>query len=389
MRKFPIENPAPDFDYLLEVMGGKKEPGRVLFCEMLIDEEIKKFIIENHFEEENYPPVVTFGPKSGDDPENSDSIENKEAAEKYYRQLINFYYRMGYSFLADYEFLVNFQSFNTVSRIGKDPDHVQFARETRHWAQEGRGLIQTWEDFEKFPWKESEELVERYGDHIDFLTRNLPDGMKLAVVGSVLEQVMEWIMGYEGVMYNVYDDPGLVGAVFDRVGKLVYDLYVIAAPMEGVGVIWHGDDLGYKTGTILSPAHLRKWVFPWFRKYARVAHDNNKPVWYHACGNKDEVMEDFIEDIQFDAIHSFEDPSYPVTEYKKRYGDRIGLMGGVDIDRMTRLNEDELRKYVRGILDVCVPGGRYLLGSGNSVCNYIPVNNYLVMMDEGFNYFRS
>ena len=82
--------------------------------------------------------------------------------------------------------------------------------------------------------------------------------MKLAVVGCVLEQVMEWIMGYEGVLYNVYDNPELVGAVFYKAGKLIYDLYMIAAPMEGVGVIWHGDDLGYKTGTILSPALLRK-----------------------------------------------------------------------------------------------------------------------------------
>jgi uroporphyrinogen decarboxylase len=388
MQKFSLEKPEPDFDYLIEVMGGKTEPDRALFCEMLIDEEIKKFIIENYFEEENYPPVVTFGGSSGEETDIRDKSENKKAAENYYRQLINFYYRMGYSFLADYEFLVNFQSFNTVSRIGRDPDTAQFARDARHWAQEGKGLIQNWEDFEKFPWKESEELVLMYADHIDFLGRNLPDGMKLAVVGSVLEQVMEWIMGYEGVMYNVYDDPDLVGAVFDKVGKLVYDLYVLAAPMEAVGIIWHGDDLGYKSGTILSPNHLKKWVFPWFKKYAAIAHENNKPAWYHACGNKAEVMEDFIEDIRFDAIHSFEDPSYPVTEYKKMYGDRIGLVGGVDVDRMTRLNEEELREYVRGILNVCVPGGRYLLGSGNSVCSYIPVNNYLAMMDEGIKYFR-
>ena len=58
-------------------------------------------------------------------------------------------------------------------------------------------------------------------------------------------------------------------------------------------------------------------------------------------------------------------------------------------DRFARrlLTENELRDYVRNILDVCMPGGRYLLGSGNSVCNYIPVDNYFAMMDEGFKYF--
>jgi uroporphyrinogen decarboxylase len=321
---------------------------------------------------------VTFGGGGGDA---SDS-EAVQASERYYAQLIDFYYRMGYSVIADYEFLVNFQSFNTVGRIGRDPDSAQFARKERHWAQEGRGVIQSWKDFELFPWKDAGALVERYGDHLDFLQRHLPDGMKLTVVGSVLEQVMEWIMGYEGMLYSVYDDPSLIEATVDQVGGLVQDLYRIAAPLDSVGVIWHGDDIGFNTSTLLSPEHLRKWIFPWFKKYAEIAHGNGKPIWYHACGNKDEVMEDFIEDIGFDAIHSFEDSGNRVTSYKKRYGDRIGLIGGVDIDALTRLGEEELRGYVRGILDICMPGGRYVFGSGNSVCNYIPVKNYLIMLDE-------
>lgn len=387
MIKFPLKNPKPDFVYLLNVLAGVKEPNSVPLCEMLIDEEIKKFIIEKYFNEVNYPPTVTFGGSAeGKGQVVKDYRETREASEKYYKQLIKFYYRMGYSFIADYEFLVNFQSFNNVARIGRDPDTTDFPRGDRHWAQEGRGVIRTWEDYEKFPWKKSRELVEGYGDHIEFLSKNLPDGMKIAVVGSVLEQVMEWILGYEGVFYNIYDDPWLVETTFNEVGKLVNDLYTLSAPMDGVGVIWHGDDLGYKTSTLLSPDHLRRWIFPWFKKYADIAHSHNKPIWYHACGNKDEVIEDFIEDIHFDALHSFEDMSNPVTEYKKKYGARIALMGGVDVDKLTRLNEGELRKYVRKILDVCVPGGRYAFGSGNSICNYVPVKNYLVMLDEGIRY---
>jgi uroporphyrinogen decarboxylase len=383
MNQFPLKKPDPDFNHLLDVLSGKEQPRRVLFCEMLIDEEIKKYLIENYFNETNYPPTVTFGGSSGNA---SDYEASKEASDLYYRQLIDFYYRMGYSVVADFEFLVNFQSFNTVARIGKDPDTAQFARGERHWAQEGRGVIQSWEDFEKFPWKEAKALVERYGDHLEFLGQQLPEGMKLAVVGSILEQVMEWILGYEGVLYNVYDDPVFVETICNEVGKLVYELYVIAANMDCVGVIWHGDDLGFSRATLLSPGHLRKWIFPWFRKYADIAHGQGKPIWYHACGNKDEVMEDFIEDIGFDALHSFEDSSNPVTAYKKRYGNRIALMGGVDIDNLTRLEEEELRSYVRNILQTCMPGGRYVLGSGNSVCNYVPVFNYLTMLDEGMRF---
>ena len=386
MIKIPLKNPKPDFEELLKVLSGEKEPEKVHFVEMLIDEEIKKILIEDYFGEKNYPPTVTFGGSEEGAAGDKDYRENKEASEKYYKQLINFYYRMGYSVLADYEFLVNFQAFNTVGRIGKDPDTTDQAREQRHWAQESIGLIQSWKDVEKFPWKKVEKLVERYGDHLEFLSKNLPDGMKLAVVGSILEQVMEWLLGYEGVLYNIYDNPDFIESIFNKVGQIVYELYEVAAPMEGVGVIWHGDDLGYKSGTILSPDHLRKWVFPWFKKYAILAHKYNKPIWFHACGNKKEVMKDFIEDIKFDALHSFEDSNCSVIDYKKKYGDRIALMGGVDIDKLTRLDEKDLRKYIRNILDKCMPGGKYVLGSGNSICNFTPVGNYLIMLDEGTNY---
>jgi len=61
-------------------------------------------------------------------------------------------------------------------------------------------------------------------------------------------------------------------------------------------------------------------------------------------------------------------------------------MGGVDIDKLTRLDEGALRRYIRNILDKCMPGGKYVLGSGNSICNFTPVGNYLIMLDEGTNY---
>ena len=31
----------------------------------------------------------------------------------------------------------------------------------------------------------------------------------------------------------------------------------------------------------------------------------------------------------------------------------------------------------------CAPGGGYALGTGNTVANYIPVKNYLAMLEAG------
>lgn len=51
--------------------------------------------------------------------------------------------------------------------------------------------------------------------------------------------------------------------------------------------------------------------------------------------------------------------------------------------KLCRLNEESLRKYIREILDKCMVDGKYALGSGNSIANYVPVKNYLIMLEEG------
>jgi len=72
-----------------------------------------------------------------------------------------------------------------------------------------------------------------------------------------------------------------------------------------------------------------------------------------------------------------------VADFKARYGDRVATLGGADVDKMARLDEASLREYIQSILEQCMPGGRFALGTGNSVANYIPLQNYFIMLEEG------
>ena len=49
-------------------------------------------------------------------------------------------------------------------------------------------------------------------------------------------------------------------------------------------------------------------------------------------------------------------------------------------------SEGAVRERVRHTLDACMPGGGYCLGTGNTVANYLPLDNYLAMLDEGRRY---
>ena len=115
---------------------------------------------------------------------------------------------------------------------------------------------------------------------------------------------------------------------------------------------------------------------------AACAHEHGKLYLFHSCGKVDALMDELIDDIGIDAKHSFEDTVVPVTEAKRRWGDRVGLLGGLDVDYIARRSEPDIRRRVRRTLEVCHPGGGYCLGLGNWVTRYIPVDHYLAVLDE-------
>jgi uroporphyrinogen decarboxylase len=53
------------------------------------------------------------------------------------------------------------------------------------------------------------------------------------------------------------------------------------------------------------------------------------------------------------------------------------------MDFMIRADEQAVRARTRDTLEKCHPGGGYCLGTGNSVANYMNLDNYLAMLDEG------
>jgi D-alanyl-D-alanine carboxypeptidase len=58
----------------------------------------------------------------------------------------------------------------------------------------------------------------------------------------------------------------------------------------------------------------------------------------------------------------------------------------VDVDLLARGTEEQVRTRTRGILESCAPSRGYVLGSGNSITNYVSPRNYLAMLDEGWRY---
>ncbi len=252
---------------------------------------------------------------------------------------------------------------------------------TESHGSEASVVIKNREDFDKYPWPPLTSPID-FG-HFETVAGLIPDGVK--IVGGVCAGPYEWasqMMGVMGLSYALFDDPALVDDVFQKIGSLHHSAVRQLASMDAIGALRQGDDLGFKTSTFLRPEQLRKCVFPTYSKMVAEAHQQGKAFILHSCGNLESVYEDLIEGCKIDAKHSFEDVILPVQDFKKQYGDRITPLGGLDVDFLCRNSKEELRSYTRKKTEECFYDGCWALGTGNSLTNYMPVENYITVLEE-------
>ena len=239
-------------------------------------------------------------------------------------------------------------------------------------------LITDRESFENYQWPEIDTF--EYSQY-EKIKPFLPEGMKIIVngPGGVLENTVS-LVGYENLCIMSVEDPDLLQKIFDAVGSRLADHYTEAVKYDTVGALIGNDDWGFNTQTMLPPADLDRYVFKWHRRIVEIAHDAGMPAILHSCGNLSKVMDVVIDDIGYDGKHSFEDKIQPVEEAYEQYGDRIAIMGGIDVDFICRRSPEEVYERSANMLDRAEGRGGFALGSGNSIPTYVPDEGYLAMI---------
>lgn len=356
--------PDPDFGRLRQALLRQGVSDRLPLFEVRIDDEMLSAILGERVQNPGYVNRVV---------QKADG-SSREESKRYVQQLALAYYNLGY----DYVMLPTYLPMDTHVLVAQDT--APLAREKgRTWVDETQGPISNWAEFERYGWGRAEDAdlfqVEHAGDI-------LPDGMGLIVAAR---GVMEWLlrlMGFETLCYALTNDPDLVAAVAEQISKPVVEHVRSLSQMDRVSAIVLYDDMGFRTNTFISPRDLRNYVLPWTKACAAVTHAQGMPFILHACGNLEKIMDDLIEDVGVDAKHSFEDNIMPMAELKAKYGRRIGLLGGVDMHTLAAGTEEMVRTATREAIQACAPGGGFAFGSGNTLANYVPLNNYFSMLDE-------
>jgi len=247
------------------------------------------------------------------------------------------------------------------------------------------GPIQTRKDFEKYPFDEIPQIFwERYESHFEALKKVLPPGMKLfGGCGYGVFESAQDLVGYEYLCIMLFQDPELFRDLFNKIGDLYITLWskVIEKYSDLFAFFRMGDDLGFKTSTLMSPETYSQHLFPQYKRIIDLIHNNGKRFLLHCCGNIFTIMDDLIE-LGIDAKHSNEDDIAPFMKWIDLYSERIGLFGGIDVNTLCLNSYDDVYRFVlENGTEYRRNAKGYGLGSGNSIAGYVSVEGYMAMID--------
>jgi len=196
------------------------------------------------------------------------------------------------------------------------------------------------------------------------------------------------VMGFENFAYQLADDPGFVQAVIEKLATSQMAVLEALLQYDCVGAIWMPDDLAYNSGPMVSPRVYQQYIYPWYVHIVERSHQANIPVGLHSDGDLTRLLPDLIA-CGFDCIHPFEPPLNDIVKIKREWGHRIALAGNIDLKHTLCDGTPQTVKaevcYKSGQL---APGGGWLVGSSNSIPEFVPIENYRALLEASLKYGR-
>ena len=350
-----IQRPdKPDFErFLTAIRGGC--PDRVPVAEALVDNQVKASVLGR--------PIRNLA----DD--------------------VAFWEKAGYDFVCLPSGILDpAQTISAETTLGArddryDKDDVKVA-----WAEEGTGQITGTAGLDGYPWPAVEDLVPA---HLTEVTRHLPDAMKVVVTTGKVFTAAWQLMGFEAFCLATLDHPDLIEALFDRIARLQFAAFERICSNDAIGGFWFSDDVAYSEGLMVASDILQRHVFPWYARMVELAHQSGKIAIYHSDGRLWSVLDDII-GCGFDALHPIEPKAMDIVDVRRRTKGKLSLIGNIDLDfPLTTGTPKDVRAQVRQRITDLAPDGGYLVGSSNSIPDWVPVENYVAMLQATFDYGHS
>jgi len=183
-------------------------------------------------------------------------------------------------------------------------------------------------------------------------------------------------MGYEGFSYALADDPTLPLEILKRYVDWTVEALDALMPV-GFDCVLCGDDMAHKTAPFFSPTWFENEVLPLIR---RVTDAMTVPWVLHCDGNVEPLFPGLFS-LGISGLNPIEPEAMDIFELKRKYGDRLTLIGNIDINTLALGTPDQTWDEVREKISRLTRGGRYVVSSSTSIPEYVKPENYRAMVE--------
>jgi len=155
----------------------------------------------------------------------------------------------------------------------------------------------------------------------------------------------------------------------------------------GVDGITGGNDWAFKTGPLFSVRHLRELIAPYLKAIVDETHRCGLPYIKHGDGDLRTHLPVLVDEVGIDGLHAIEpEANMDIVALKRRYGNRLALLGNLDCALLARGTPEAIVAQVRHLMHKVAPGGGYVFSTSNSVLMDVPLENLYAMLDAAHRY---
>lgn len=194
-------------------------------------------------------------------------------------------------------------------------------------------------------------------------------------VGGFFGYLNMWV-GTQDLMLLFYDDPGLIEDMMDTILYLEIEMVRKVSRDIALDWVWYWEDMAYRSGPMISPEMVRRFMLPRYQKLNEVIHGAGCEVIYLDCdGNIDQLIPLWMEA----GINMF----WPLEcaagmdpiALRKRYGHEIVLAGGLD-KREFMHDKTAVEREVMSKVPSLVETGPYFPSLDHLVPIDVPFENF-------------
>ncbi|HPO51784.1 MAG TPA: uroporphyrinogen decarboxylase family protein [bacterium] len=198
--------------------------------------------------------------------------------------------------------------------------------------------------------------------------------------GSFFGWIRTWI-GIENMSYLIVDDPGLIEDMEEHLEYLF--LSVLERVLKDVKVdfahFW--EDMAYKTGPLVSPSFVKKFMVPHYKKITEFLRSKGVDIiTLDSDGNIWELIPIWLECGINGVLPNEVAAGMDVVEMRKKFGKNLIICGGID-KRVLLKSKKDIEEEVKRKVGTLLEDGGYFPVIDHAVPPDVPFKNFMYYLE--------